>query len=96
MLYQLGQSVSIDSMSQSRISTANWFIVAVTPGKTFSVKVADNEEDFFKTTIKQLKKKISEKSSGMMDADFIRVIFTGKELEDKKTLWEPSGIITYH
>ena len=47
------------------------------------VKVAHNGEDFLHTTIKQLKKKISEYKPGVIDPDYMRLIFAGKQLEDE-------------
>ena len=62
----------------------DWSIIVVgIEGGSFLVRVADNKKDFLKTTIKQLKKKISAYKPGVIDPDYMRFLFAGKQLKDE-------------
>ena len=79
------------------MSAADWSIIVVGIEEgNFLVKVADNEEDFLKTTVKQLKKKISDKKSGMIDPAFMRLLFAGKQLEDEDSSSKEERTLKYY
>ncbi|KAK9951829.1 hypothetical protein ABG768_017704 [Culter alburnus] len=54
--------------------------------KNKPLEVADNETNFNKTTVLDLKKKFKEKIPGAPDPDDVRVIFGKDPLEDHMTL----------
>ncbi|XP_003390230.1 PREDICTED: uncharacterized protein LOC100641314 [Amphimedon queenslandica] len=63
---------------------ATWsvIVVGIEEGH-YLVKVADDEAAFRKTTIKQLKKKISDSKAGLVAPEYMRLLFAGKQLEDE-------------
>ena len=59
-----------------------WSVVVVgIEGGNFTVKVAANEDEFLKTTIKRLKQKIYEVKSDV-EPDEMRLLYAGKQLEE--------------
>jgi ubiquitin len=66
--------------------SADWPVIVVGIGNSsFPVKVASSENDFLKTTVKQLKQKIYAIKDEIKPED-MRLCFAGTQLEDKKTL----------
>lgn len=81
---------------------AAWSVVVVgIRESTYPVKVAENEADFKKTTIKQLRMKIFDlkKDDGIVTPENMRLLFAGKQLVDedpsseKENTFEDYGII---
>lgn len=56
-------------------------------GEKKTIDVASSEEDFNKTTILELKKKVAEKLPGQAgdDPSSLRLLYTDKQLEDNDT-----------
>ncbi|XP_019861445.1 PREDICTED: probable E3 ubiquitin-protein ligase ARI8 [Amphimedon queenslandica] len=63
---------------------ATWsvLVVGIEEGN-YLVKVADDEAAFKETTVKKLKKKISESKAGLVNPEYMRLLFAGKQLEDE-------------